>query len=347
MTPTSPFPLGPRATTSDALVALLAQSYALGTVERVADLGGAYNLNLRLTTARGDYVARVYRPWVTPLRLAALQRLRQELAARGIPVIPPVPTATGEPLVRVGERVAEVEPFVPHPPAEETWERYTLLVSVLARLHAALRTCDGAPLPPPVVQNTASPDELRQWVSDAATRIAHGAHPQADAALAVCVEATRLLLKIGPWWEEHGRALPQQLVHGDYGTGNVLVADDRVVAVVDWDFAASHPRIFDLAYLLFWMFERLEPAIEPARRGWYRLPPLLAAYNAARGQPLTPAERRALRWELARVPLYWVGEAAFLPDPTAAVLASAPHVATAAWMLGDGSSIVDDALGTP
>jgi len=43
------------------------------------------------------------------------------------------------------------------------------------------------------------------------------------------------------------RSLPTSLVHGDFFQGNVLVADDQVVAVIDWEEAQSDWLVWDLA----------------------------------------------------------------------------------------------------
>jgi Ser/Thr protein kinase RdoA (MazF antagonist) len=42
------------------------------------------------------------------------------------------------------------------------------------------------------------------------------------------------------------------LVHWDYTTSNVLVADGRVTGIVDWDGALNGDRIFDVATLFYY-----------------------------------------------------------------------------------------------
>jgi Ser/Thr protein kinase RdoA (MazF antagonist) len=55
------------------------------------DLGGSANLNLLVTDGRSLRVARVYRPFVTSERVAALQAVRRHLARHGIPCVEPIP----------------------------------------------------------------------------------------------------------------------------------------------------------------------------------------------------------------------------------------------------------------
>lgn len=45
------------------------------------------------------------------------------------------------------------------------------------------------------------------------------------------------------------------LVHGDLVPGNVLVADDEVTGIVDWDAAGCGDRALDLSKLLFYSYE--------------------------------------------------------------------------------------------
>lgn len=46
--------------------------------------------------------------------------------------------------------------------------------------------------------------------------------------------------------EEH------HLVHGDFGSNNVLVESDKVTALIDWENALYGDRLFDVAYVYFW-----------------------------------------------------------------------------------------------
>jgi hygromycin-B 4-O-kinase len=51
-----------------------------------------------------------------------------------------------------------------------------------------------------------------------------------------------------------GRRYPEhrQLVHGDFGSNNVLVADGMVTAVIDWSEAMVGDPLYDIANLFFW-----------------------------------------------------------------------------------------------
>jgi len=52
----------------------------------------------------------------------------------------------------------------------------------------------------------------------------------------------------------------RELVHGGFGYGNVLVNDDRVTAVLDWQDARYGDHVFDLAYMLNWLEKSTQEA---------------------------------------------------------------------------------------
>jgi Ser/Thr protein kinase RdoA (MazF antagonist) len=246
----------------------------------------------------------------------------------------PVHTRSGESLLVRDGRAIELEAWLPNSSPLETWSRYRTAFALLGSLHAALEQYPGTPaVPAPRVQNYGVPATLGAWVRAAMDRIRETGGRQAGSALEVCAEALDLLRRLDVWWEGARDSLPQHLVHGDYGVGNLLWRGEAAVAVVDFDFLAVHERVFDLAYAAFWMLERLEPEVPPEQRTWQRVPILLAAYDSAATRPLLPLERAAILPEIARVPLYWVGEAAFVDDPTGAVLRSASGVAAARWIV--------------
>ncbi len=59
------------------------------------------------------------------------------------------------------------------------------------------------------------------------------------------------------------------VVHDDYHHKNVLVRDDNVVAIIDWDAAQPGDRWFD-AFLLMWWSQVAENDFDPAVAAWLR-----------------------------------------------------------------------------
>ncbi|MBO0781188.1 MAG: hypothetical protein J2P37_20400, partial [Ktedonobacteraceae bacterium] len=58
-------------------------------------------------------------------------------------------------------------------------------------------------------------------------------------------------------------------------------------------------------------------------------------------QPLTQEEVRALPFIMARVPLYWIAEACFLPDPVQKIIGQEEKIGDAAWLLEHRDEIVE------
>jgi homoserine kinase type II len=333
--------LGPRAGPDDALLDEAAAAFGLGPIQAARDLGGTYNLNLRLYTVGGQFVLRVHRPWVTAERVAVLQAAKHRLAAAGFPVSVPLATTEGEPALRWGNRLVEVEPFVAHDNVADSWDRYPPAFAVLGRLHDGLTAAvDPRTFVPPRVSNYGSPTSLLAWVGQTEARIR--ANPPGNAtgrALQVCATANEVLGKLADWWPRAAPGLPVQPIHGDYGGGNVLFRRGRVAAVVDFDFLAMRERVYDLAYCLYWMLVRLAGTELPADLPWEATRGMLDAYDAAAQHRLTRLERQAIPYEIARVPLYWVGEAQFLPDPALTVARLADSVKFARWTFAHGGDL--------
>ena len=81
--------------------------FGLTATRPLEDIGGSSTLNLRMQTAARAYVVRIYRDWVTPARLEAIQAARCHLATAGIPCLPPIPANNGS---TVQEHTARIVP---------------------------------------------------------------------------------------------------------------------------------------------------------------------------------------------------------------------------------------------
>jgi aminoglycoside phosphotransferase (APT) family kinase protein len=94
------------------------------------------------------------------------------------------------------------------------------------------------------------------------------------------------------WLRDHRPpTTPTTLVHGDYRTGNFLVAPSGLSAILDWEFAHWGNPDEDLAWIAVrdWRFGRLDLPIG----GVCAREPFYAAYAEASGRDLDPA---SLRW---------------------------------------------------
>ena len=327
-----PSEVGPRAVLSPELLAVVAQSFDLGETSEATDIGGTYSLNAKVSTARGEYVVRVHRPWVTPRRLLDVQGVRRVLAHARFPVAPPLADRWGETTGDFEGRLFEVEPFVAHDSTADSWDRYAVALGVLGGLHGLLgENFAKQTLLPPRVSNYGTPDLLLEWLQHVERLIEHDGAAITEAR-SICHRARELLEAIQQWWIETGRHLPRHYTHGDYGGGNVLFRKGHVVAVLDFDFLDFRERIFDVAYTLYWMLVRLARIEAPEEMPWHRVREMLDVYSSMKALPITRAEIEALPIQMARVPLYWVAEARYLPDPITTIHKLAASVQFSDWL---------------
>jgi homoserine kinase type II len=333
-------PIGPRASIIDDLLRFIESQYALGIIQSCQDLGGAYNLNILLDMVNGSCVARVYRPWVTEERLKAVQAVKSWLRERQLPTILPLTTTDGAAFTAYDNRLVEVEPYVAHRASQETWASYEQGFLMLGNLHNALALYpQSTVITPPVVENYGTPDMLRRWTAGTLQRLQQADGPRVKEAISLTEKTLRILEPLQEHWMRVKNDLPHQLVHGDYVINNLLWVKGDISAIVDFDFLASHERIFDIAYALYWMFCRLEPESAVQDWSWQRAARMIQIYNSANHYPLSKEETMALPLEMARVPLYWIAEAGFLDDPVEAVLNQGRDVENFEWLVTPSEGI--------
>ena len=142
--PALPRWFGPRASTDDPAVSALIDRVARGA--GWADIGGGFNLNLRID-AEPPVVLRVHRPWVRRGRVAGLRRLRERLQRTQVRVARPIPIS-GCDLLRVADRWAELEEFIDHVQPRADEDSYVRLFEELGRVHTALWVCQPGLAPP-------------------------------------------------------------------------------------------------------------------------------------------------------------------------------------------------------
>src|SRR5499425_927951 len=106
--PALPRWFGPRASPDDPAVSALIARVARGA--GWADVGGGFNLNVRIDT-EPPIVLRVHRPWVRRGRVTGLRRLRDRLQWTQVRVARPIQTS-GSDVLRVADRWAEIEEFI-------------------------------------------------------------------------------------------------------------------------------------------------------------------------------------------------------------------------------------------
>jgi Ser/Thr protein kinase RdoA (MazF antagonist) len=297
--PALPRWFGRRASPDDPAVSALIDRVAGGA--GWADIGGGFNLNLRID-AEPPVVLRVHRPWVRRGRVAGLRRLRERLQRTQVRVARPIPISGGD-LLRVADRWAEIEEFIDHvkPPAGE--DSYVRLFEELGRLHTALKAV-WEPSPPEPLDDHRTFGQLRYSVGFTGRRLGPRSEPVVHRMRQLTGELSKL---------RKGLELPCAPIHGDYKLGNAGELSDGSWATFDLDFARVRERLYDIAASLNHVTQSGPDGVgqpvellEPRR--------LLEAYESTAPEPLTRDESRWLPGALALVPLHWAATAGLVGD---------------------------------
>lgn len=98
----------------------------------------------------------------------------------------------------------------------------------------------------------------------------------------------------------------RRLIHGDFGSANLIADGARITAVIDWDLAAVGDALYDAAGLLFWDEARLAAVCDALRRRHEPQRRTLLCYQLRTGleevrQAVTGGITYDLGWLLARL----------------------------------------------
>jgi homoserine kinase type II len=258
---------------AEALAELLA-GYAIGEPRSFKGIAeGVENSNYCLDTTAGRFILTLYEKRVAEEDLPYFFGLTEHLAARGLPAPRPVPDRAGQVLQRLCGRPAAIVEFLPGVSVSAPAPAHAAAAgAALARLHAL--SDDFAPRR----ANAFGPAGWRSLagrVGPAADQIAPGL------AAAIDEELDDLA---GRWPAD----LPAGAIHADLFPDNVLFLGHQVSGLIDFYFAATDLRAYDLAVMhVAWAFD---PSTDQPR------PDIAAAlidgYRSQR--PLSAAERDAL-----------------------------------------------------
>jgi Ser/Thr protein kinase RdoA (MazF antagonist) len=331
---------GTRAVLSADLERFLGVHWGVRPAGAAPDLGGSNNLNLLVTDDTAPRVARVYRPFVTGQRVAALQAVRHHLAGHGVPCAEPIPSLGGHGWETFQGRAVEVEPYVAAPAVMNTLARVRTGLAVLGRIHALLRTFPSTPAAAaPRFANYIAPTGMVEAVATGTQRIRGWQPSAAEARLADLADD---LARTLTGYQQHQPVPPhRQLVHGDFWDNNVRFRRRRLALVADFDLLGERPRTDDLALTLYYTsIDITDITIDPAQ-----LAGLVSAYETGLGTALSRHERAAIPLAMARQPLWsisvWVAQLDSQATARRHLAATAPELRWAQRLTGRIPQIQD------
>lgn len=234
---------------------------------------GVENSNYLVDTTKARFILTLYEKRVAADDLPYFMALLDHLAAKGLPVPPAIKDRTGAEIHALEGRPACLIQFLPgvsvtHPTAAQAISAG----AAMGRMHAAL---DDFTLGRTNSMGVDSWRPLLERCGESLDRIAPGLFARVSGALEDIVAR----------WPRH---LPTSAVHADLFPDNVLMLGDAVTGLIDFYFACTDIRAYDLAVMHgAWAFDGTgrdyDAAIGEA---------LIAGYTAS--FPLNDAERAAL-----------------------------------------------------
>lgn len=251
------------------------------------------NENYRVLTDRGPLFVRFHRTSRSTDRVRREHRVIQWASAQGLPVVPPLYSATGGTLHEVNGRLVAVFPWVTGSHLQRgriTVAQASVMGAMHGRLHSVLARYPDWDLDWFWDSWGANTEHSSDLLLDLAKQLPNVQLSHDEREL---IHRT-LEAQLGWLQTEGGRIAPDrhsigvQPVHGDYHERNLLLDNaGGVAAVVDWDMVTRMPRGFELVRCLSFA-ELLQP-------------PLLDAYLTAYHHhvTLTPSECAAA------VELWW------------------------------------------
>ena len=248
--------------------------YDVGTAVSFKGIAeGVENSNYLVETTRGRFILTLYEKRVAAADLPYFLALMTHLADRGLPVPRPIVDRDGRALQTLAGRPACLIEFLPgvsltEPTAGDAFAGG----AALGRLHAAAADFAG---------QRANTLGLPDWHRLAAA--CRGQLGDVDPALDGRIAGDLAALDAG--WP---RDLATATIHADLFPDNVLLLDGRVTGLIDFYFACTDIRAYDLAAMhSAWCFAH-------DGRGYHadRGAALIAGYRSA--HPLTSAETAAL-----------------------------------------------------
>ncbi|MEO7680590.1 MAG: homoserine kinase [Sphingomonas sp.] len=227
---------------AEALTDFLARYDAGELVSAKGIAEGVENSNYLVDTTAGRFILTLYERRVDPRDLPFFMALLDHLAGKGLPVPPAIKDRAGGVIQALAGRPACLIRFLPgislsHP----TPEQARAAGVAMGAMHRA-----AADFAPTRINSMGQPTwaELHARCGRDLDRIAPGLHD--DLALAIA--------NLAASWPAAG--LDRCAIHADLFPDNVLMLGDRVTGLIDFYFACTDIRLFDLAIMhVAWSFD--------------------------------------------------------------------------------------------
>jgi homoserine kinase type II len=240
----------------ESLARILAH-YDLGALRNYGRISrGFVNEKWLVETTAGRYLLKRRHPNLRePVLVGAQHALMRYLHSTGFPVPTVIPARHAATFLTLENETYEIQAYIPGAPCDITKPtHFAAAARTLGWYHNAVRGFDHPVLHRPGARY--GPKALGRIVDRLAAAWHGRTSPQVDRLIGELTEHTR---DLETCFAEFNR-LPELVIHGDYYADNLILRDDVVVGVVDYDLAHWSSRAIELAEaLIYFATERPGP----------------------------------------------------------------------------------------
>jgi Ser/Thr protein kinase RdoA (MazF antagonist) len=224
-------------------IELLCKEYDLGDLVKIhEDLGGLYNVNLKIESTKGSYVIRIASGLANTQHIEFTSKVISILQEEKIPVLAPIKNEQGKFYSKYKDRFVQVTPYINAHPFKPTNKHAHSSGRMLRKIHETLIAVESGPLPE--WSNYPSEEVLNEGLT-----LLKEICTIPDYQLS---RVERLHERVSRNWNQHNQNLPTTIIHGDWHMWNSLYdTDGEIVVVMDFDFIQHAERLHDIAYMLW------------------------------------------------------------------------------------------------
>ena len=332
---------GSRAELTTELIELLSKEYGFDKYADYIDIQGSSSLNLHVKMDNTQYVARIYRSYVSSKRLDDIIFTRKILNENGIPFSKTIQNIKGQNYITWNDRLVEVEYFIESDGVMDTVEKLKCALPLFGKMTSALDkiSITNTDSKKPHFANYIEFNRIIEMTEKGCKRIL--SWNPGDCEHEIIYKSKALAEKVNKAGTELFPQLPKQLAHGDFWDNNVLFNNHKIALITDLDFMGERRRIEDIALTLYFTHisegycksesMSIERAVE--------LKQLLNIYDSGLEAPLTGVEKAALPVAIALQALWGIGGWVVLLDDDNA---ARDHASGMLWELERCNYIMDN-----
>ena len=317
------------------------KEYGFGESAKYTDIGGSSSLNLLVCAADKQYVARVYRPYVTAARFYDIFMIREKLIKSGLPCSISYKNLNGQDYVMWNGRIVEVEHFVIHDAIMDTMDRFKIALPYFGKTTSVLGEIDNISFDGknPLFSNHIHFEKIAEMTEKGCNRILNWNPTESEVEI---VNTSKILaeqvLQAG---ESLISKLPRQMAHGDFWDNNILFYHNQLSLIVDFDFMGERIRVEDIALTLYFahISQNFCTSEYPSRERAVELKKLLNLYESGLDVKLSEAEKIAVPMFIAVQAFWGIGGWVVLLDDEKA---ARNHAAGMMWELERCKYIMDN-----